>query len=259
MLTLRRLAAGIAAAAALAVVATAVPALADPPTGSSGKGVVPASYDVVGVGANTDDNLFNQLTADYDKAIPAGKHSASRPSFYSFNAQKPGSTSTAPTSIVTKAGCKAITRPNGSTAGLKALDANTADGAGKSCIDFARSSSGRSATSPKPAAGGVLYVALAEDAVTYATRDTHATKTVPATYAPASLTLAQLKAIFLCTDTNWKQVGGANQPIRAYLPQTGSGTLSFWLKALGITASPSRRTRACRGSSTARTRSLSTR
>ncbi len=45
----RKLTAGIAAAAAVAVVA-------DPPVGSHNKAVVPASYDVVGVGANTDAN-----------------------------------------------------------------------------------------------------------------------------------------------------------------------------------------------------------
>ena len=59
--------------------------------------------------------------------------------------------------------------------------------------------------------------------MTYATRDTGATKTAPATYAPKSLNLAQLKAIFLCTDTNWKQVGGPNEPIKAYLPQVRVG------------------------------------
>jgi hypothetical protein len=36
------------------------------------------------------------------------------------------------------------------------------------------------------------------------------------------------------------QVGGtAGEPIKAYLPQPGSGTLSFWLKTLGITAAGS--------------------
>jgi ABC-type phosphate transport system substrate-binding protein len=231
---LRKVAAGIAAATAAAVVATAAPALADPPAGSTGKEVVPASYDVVGVGANTDEGLFNQLSIDYNKTIPASKHSANHPYFYSFNATVPGSTSTAPTKIVPKVGCAAITRPNGSSAGLKALDMNTFDGkTSHYCIDFARSSSGRSATAPKPASGGVTYVALAEDAVTYATRDTGST------YAPKNLTAAQLKNIFLCNYTNWKQVGGPNQPIKAYLPQTGSGTLSFWLKALNITAAGS--------------------
>jgi ABC-type phosphate transport system substrate-binding protein len=231
---LRRLTAGVAIAAAVAIVAAAAPALADP-ISSSGKAVVPASYDIVGVGADTDQFLFDQLSVDYNKTIPAKEHSAAHPWFFNWDATKPGSTSTAVTKIVAKAGCAAITRPNGGNAGLKALDANTLDGTtGHYCIDFARTSSGRSSTSPAPGVGGVLYVALAEDAVTYATRDTGATKKIPASYAPKSLTLTQLKGIFLCTDTNWKQVGGANQPIKAYLPQAGAATTTFWLKKLGI-------------------------
>jgi len=237
---LRTLTAGIAAAAAIAVVASAaVPALADPPA-SGGKQIVPKIYDIVSVGANTDENLFNALSGSYDATIPAKKHNAAHPYVYTWNATKPGSTSTAKTTIVPKAGCKTITRPNGSSAGLTALEETQVVTVGKtaySCINFARTSSGRSSTSPSPKPGGVGYVALAEDAVTYATRDKGATKTVPDTYAPKSLTLAQLKAIFLCTDTTWGQVGGTkNQPIKAYLPQPGSGTLSFWLKTLGITA-----------------------
>jgi ABC-type phosphate transport system substrate-binding protein len=237
---LRTLTVGIAAAAAIAVVASAaVPALADPPT-SGGKQIVPKIYDLVSVGANTDENLFNALSGAYDATIPAKDHSPSRPYLYTWNATKPGSTSTAKVTIVPKAGCKTITRPNGSSAGLTALEesqAVTYKGVSYPCVDFARSSSGRSSTSPAEKVGGVGYVALAEDAVTYATRDTGATKTVPATYAPKSLTLAQLKAIFLCTDTTWGEVGGtAGKAIKAYLPQAGSGTLSFFLKVLGITA-----------------------
>jgi ABC-type phosphate transport system substrate-binding protein len=240
---LRTLTAGIAAAAAIAVVASAaVPALADPPT-SGGKQIVPKIYDIVSVGSNTDENLFNALSASYDATIPAKDHSAKHPYLYTWNATKPGSTSTAKTTIVTKAGFKAITRPNGSGAGLTALDESQAivsKGVTYYAVDFARSSSGRSSTAPAPKPGGDGYVALAEDAVTYATRDTGATKTVPATYAPKSLTLAQLKAIFECTDTTWGEVGAtgaaATQPIKAYLPQPGSGTLSFWLKVLGLTA-----------------------
>jgi ABC-type phosphate transport system substrate-binding protein len=80
----------------------------------------------------------------------------------------------------------------------------------------------------------VSYVALATDAVTYATRDIGGTKKVPDTYAPKTLNLAQLKKIFLCSVHNWDQVGGGNAPIKAYLPQTGSGTYSFFVKKLGI-------------------------
>jgi ABC-type phosphate transport system substrate-binding protein len=233
---LRTLAAGIATAAATAVVATAVPALADPPL-VHGKAVVPTAYDIVGVGSNTDDNLFNQLTAGYDATIPAGKHSASHPYIYSWNALPLGVTVANPKyKIAPKAGCVSVARPNGSGAGLKALDLNTRDGkTGHYCIDFARSSSSRSSAAPKPGVGGVSYVALATDAVTYATRDTGGTKKVPDTYAPKSLTIAQLKKIFLCSVRNWDQVGGADAPINAYLPQTSSGTYSFWIKTLGIT------------------------
>jgi ABC-type phosphate transport system substrate-binding protein len=232
MLKLRTLAAGIAATAAVAMVAsTAVPALADPP----GE-IHPAAFAIVGVGSNTDENLFNALTGSYDATI--AHPSAAHPHVYSFNATLPGSTSTAIQHIEPKIGCSATTvRPNGSGAGLKALDQNVKDGkTGYYCLDFDRSSSSRSSTSPAPGKGGVSYVALATDAVTYAARDTGATKTVPATYAPKNLTLAQLRAIYLCQDTNWKQVGGPNEPIKAYLPQTSSGTYSFWIKKLGITA-----------------------
>jgi ABC-type phosphate transport system substrate-binding protein len=234
MLKLRTLAAGIAATAAVAMVATAaVPALADPP----GE-IHPAAFAIVGVGANTDENLFNALTGSYDATI--AHPSAAHPHVYSFNATLPGSTSTAIQHIEPKIGCSATTvRPNGSGAGLKALDQNTKDGkTGDYCLDFSRSSSGRSSTSPAPGMGGVSYVALATDAVTYATRDTGATKTVPATYAPKSLTLAQLRAIYTCKDLNWSQggLGGPNQPIKAYLPQISSGTYSFFIKKLGITS-----------------------
>jgi ABC-type phosphate transport system substrate-binding protein len=235
---LRQLTAGIAIAATAAIItATAAtpPALADP-VNSSGKAVTPQSYDIVSVGADTDEYLFDQLSALYDASIPAKDHNAKHPYLYSWDATKPGSTSTAKTTIVPKAGCGAITRPNGGNAGLTALDDNEVDGkSGHYCIDFARTSSGRSSTAPAPGKGGVAYVALAEDAVTYATRDTGATKTVPATYAPKSLTAAQLKDIFLCTDTNWDQVGGRDAQIKAYLPPASAATTTFWLKALKIT------------------------
>jgi PBP superfamily domain len=50
---------------------------------------------------------------------------------------------------------------------------------------------------------------------------------------PASLTLAQLKSIYLCKITNWAKVGGRSAPIEPFLPQTSSGTRAFWLTALG--------------------------
>src|ERR1700692_4393344 len=82
---LRKLAAGIAVAAAAAVVASAVPALADPPT-AGGKHIVPGTVDVVSVGANTDENLFNALSADWNKTVTAKKHGTAHPYIYSWNA-----------------------------------------------------------------------------------------------------------------------------------------------------------------------------
>ncbi len=230
---LKQLTAGIVVASAAVLAATTVPALADP-VNSSGKAVVPASYDIVSVGADTDQYLFDQLSLDYDSTIPAKLHSAAHPYVYSWDAE--GSAK-----IVTKKGCASIVRPNGGNAGLKALDNNTPDGKSASCIDFARTSSSRSSTAPPKAPGGVAFVALATDAVTYATRDVvPAGQKGPKTYAPPNLTLAQLKNIYLCKDTTWGQVGGTKgQAIKAYLPQAGAATTTFFLKALGITTAGS--------------------
>ena len=71
-------------------------------------------------------------------------------------------------------------------------------------------------------------MALAGDAVTWSHPAVN-------TAAPATLTPAQLAAIYTCADTNWNQVGGSNQAIVPFLPQTGSGTLSFFLAAIGVT------------------------
>jgi ABC-type phosphate transport system substrate-binding protein len=229
MSRLRQLAAGLSIAAAAVIAVSAVPASADP-INLAGKPVVPQSFDIVGVGSDTTQFLFDQLSVDYNKTIPAKQHNVNHPYFYSWDAIKPGTTSSAPTTIKTKAGCLTITRPNGGNAGLKALDLNAPDGkTGHFCIDYARTASARSSTAPKFGPGGVVFVAFAEDALTYATRAT-------GSFAPKSLTTAQLKNIYLCNFTNWSQVGGPNQPIKAYLPQAGASTTTAWLKDLKIDA-----------------------
>jgi ABC-type phosphate transport system substrate-binding protein len=227
MRKLTKLLTGAAVAAIAASFAAAVPAHADP-VGPGGKSFTPQAYDIVGVGSNTTEYLFDQFSVDYNSTVKV--HNASHPYLGSWDAVLPGATTNAPTDITPKKGCKAIVRPNGSSAGLKALDGNAKDGKDW-CIDFARSSSGRSATSPKAGPGGVWYVALAEDAVTYATRD----KASGGTNAPSSLSIKDLIGIYDCTITNWKQVGGKSAPIDAFIPQSGSGTRSFWLKQLGLT------------------------
>jgi ABC-type phosphate transport system substrate-binding protein len=207
-----------AAAIATAAVLSAGPAMADPP-----KGVTPKATDIVGTGSDTIQYLLDQLSTDYNK----GK-AASAPHLYSWDA-------TPTANIQEKAGsasCKRP-RPDGSSAGISELEANVKDGS-HFCVDYARSSRSRASTDPACSSGGVCFIYLAGDAVTWAARSAAA----GGTDAPASLTLAQLKNIYLCKTTNWKQVGGKSATIKAFLPQTASGTRSFFLTALGGGTTP---------------------
>src|SRR5262249_59627569 len=97
-----------------------------------------------------------------------------------------------------------------------ALPTQTAPTQGPPSLDSAGSSRARHPPAPPFASGGIAFITLAGDAVTYATQAT--------TNAPANLTTAQLTAIYTCAVNNWNQVGGSNAPIKALIPQTGSGT-----------------------------------
>jgi ABC-type phosphate transport system substrate-binding protein len=117
--------------------------------------------------------------------------------------------------------------PNGSSAGISALVADT-----KGCIDSARSSRGRNTSDP----ANLDFFAWAIDGVSWAHVSTGG-------HAPINLNQSQLQGIYLCTNsgkpqfTNWNQVGGSTAPIIRYLPQTGSGTLSFFeTKVLGLSS-----------------------
>jgi ABC-type phosphate transport system substrate-binding protein len=146
-------------------------------------------------------------------------------------------TGTANETITTKAknakdtSCQ-LSRPDGSSAGITALNANQTDtneasGQTVYCIDFARSSRAPNTTSTDDA-----FYAIAQDAITWSVPKVKG-ETNP---QPASLTLAQLEDIYTCTDTNWNEVGGSDAPIGVVIPQTGSGTRSSFLGDLGITA-----------------------
>ena len=227
---MRKLITASAAAAVLAVVAAssafaAGPAQAGPvgtarhdPTG----GTVPREGDVVGVGADTDAFLLDQFSHDYNAS-----HAGSAHLLYSWDALNPKTGGT--DNIVTKAKCSAIPRPDGASAGITAFDANAKTSDGKAfCIDYARSARGRSASDPPKGPGGILFVELAKDAISYATQST--------TNAPGNLTTAQLAAIYNCADTNWNQVGGKNAPIHAFLPNPSlSGMAKSFLVIIGVT------------------------
>jgi len=206
-------------------VTTASAAPNDPP-----KGITPQSFDIVGVGSDTITPIMDQLSVNYNATVKT--HNSKHPWLFSWDAVPPGSTSSAPTKITPKAGCPVLTRPNGSTAGWKALAGNTLDGkTGHFCFDFSRSSGARNPAAPKAGPGGLLWVTFAKDAITWSTRN----KAHGGSNAPASLTKAQLVGIFTCKTTNWNQVGGKAGKIKVYLPQPGSGTLATWEKFMGIT------------------------
>lgn len=213
MRILTKLAAG-AAAAATAVAVAAAPALADPP-----KGVTPKPGDVVGVGSDTIQNVMDQFSHDFNASHSTG------PKLYSWDATNP-KTGAIHDLIATKSGCAKIQRPDGSTEGITALVTENATTSGHPCMDFARSSRDRAPTDPPFAKGGIAFVTMAGDAVTYSTQ--------AVTNAPANLTTAQLTAIYLCKVTNWNQVGGKSGTIKAFLPQTGSGTRAFFQTAIGV-------------------------
>jgi phosphate transport system substrate-binding protein len=127
--------------------------------------------------------------------------------------------------------------PNGSSAGVSALTADT-----QGCVDAARSSRDRRSSDP----ANLEFYAFAKDGLSWAKYPSTCPggDAGPAGCAPANLTQAQLKGIYICDQpgglpkfTNWAQVGGDNEPIRRYLPQTGSGTLSFFeTRILGLSS-----------------------
>ncbi len=225
MRTLMKLMSGAAVAATVAALAV-VPAMADPIT-NAGKAVTPRATDIVGVGSDTIQNVLDQFSVDYNNP--------SRPRHRTCTAGTPLNPSTGLTdNIKAKAGCAVAPRPNGSSAGILAATggplALSANGKTKDkkhfCTDFARSSRARATGDPANGPGGVSFVPLAKDAVTYATN--------PVSNAPKNLTTADLTAIYNCTVRNWKALGGKSGTINAQLPQTSSGTRKFFLTAIGV-------------------------
>jgi ABC-type phosphate transport system substrate-binding protein len=219
MRALRTVIAGAAAGAALLTLA-ASPALADPPAG-----VTPRYYDVVSVGSDTTQYLFDQLSVAYNNAHKV--HNPSHPWIYSWDATNPKTGATGDT-IRTKAGARPLARPNGSNAGITVLEANAKTTRGTFSVDFARSSRARKPTDPVLGPGGIAFVKLAKDAVTYSTQ--------AKSNAPTDLTTAQLSAIYQCTARTWNQVGGkSHATIRPFLPPSSSGTRTFFLGAINVT------------------------
>lgn len=227
----KTLAAVLAAGIAATTLAAAPAAQADP--SQYHPKFVPSATDIVGVGSDTTQFLVADLAdgtyVDQGRKVKAKKFyngyntgkKAGR--IASFDAFKPGTKITGDT-IVLRAGQRGIARPDGSGAGIKALqNSPRLAGTTHDVIDFARSS-----RAPKDGEQNLAFLKFAVDSVTWA-------RNGAAKGNATNLSQAQLKGIFNCSITNWKQVGGANLPIRPMVPQNGSGTRSFFLSKLGIT------------------------
>src|SRR5262245_50595185 len=172
------------------------------------------------VGPGTLRHRFEQVTA-----APNGGESDPATHLWSWEALNPLGGPIGDQIQVKGGRCATIARPNGSSAGVTALTGSQKV-SGTNCVSFARSSRARATTVPPFAAGGIAFVNLAGDAVTWSAQAT--------TNAPATLTAAQLAGIYNCTTTNRNQVGGKTAPIHAFIPQNGSGTRSFFLGAIGV-------------------------
>jgi ABC-type phosphate transport system substrate-binding protein len=125
--------------------------------------------------------------------------------------------------IQTKPGGPTFLRPSGSGNGVTALRASITGAAwnGKTItgqVDIARSSSG--AGSNANSDGKLAYIPFGRDAVSYIYKG--------GTAAWANLTAAQLKQIYEGTLTSIDGVA-----VNPRLPQSGSGTRSFFLTAIG--------------------------
>ena len=113
--------------------------------------------------------------------------------------------------------------PNGSSAGRRFLvDQRIAD-PDAACLDIARSSSTPGIAGETSSA---QYYAFALDAITWATQSS---------YAPATLTAAQIDGIYACQFNNWNQVGGSDMPIQRLMANAGSGSRAFFMSTFGIT------------------------
>ncbi|MFF4748715.1 substrate-binding domain-containing protein [Streptomyces sp. NPDC002514] len=189
----RAFAGAVVGAAALGLTVMAPVASADP---------APGVYRVLaGVGSDTTEDVVNGLGNDIDGGSLVASYDA-----------------TGSAKIKTRAtGCE-IDRPNGSSNGITAL--NTAIDNKTGCLDFARSSRGVAT-----AGTDLTWIPFASDKLTVATR-------ADGPLANLNVSTADLRAIYACTKTT-VTVGGVDRPVTPLIPQSGSGTRSFFLTQIG--------------------------
>ncbi|MBP2320931.1 hypothetical protein JOF56_001316 [Kibdelosporangium banguiense] len=194
--------AAVTIGAAAAVVGLAAGnAVADP-------GSTPLRGDIVGVGSDTTQGLVQALADGYNAA-----HARPENWVASWDAFGEG----LPTTIAVKENSNpaTFTRPNGSSAGITALinDGDEHD------IDFARSSRW---VGTNPAEANYRFLQFARDGLTYATATT--------SNVPATKTTLELNDIYS------RNIGNCVPLVKPYIPQNGSGTRTFFLASIGLSA-----------------------
>ena len=198
----------VGAGACLAALSLITPSALADPTGN------PTTRILAGGGSDTTQDVMNALAN-----VPAsglriiGSYDASGSATIDTKIDVAGSTCV-------------INRPVGSGNGVLALRDERAAAATanrRPCLDFARSSADLS-DDARFNGSGFTFVPFARDAVSFATRADSA--------IPPSLTTAQLKAIYECT-----AAGTISNPptILPLIPQSGSGTRTFFLQSIGVT------------------------
>ena len=125
----------------------------------------PPENAAIGLGAQTQQSLIDQFSGDYNTTLK----STTATHLYNWDAINPVNGQEGDT-ITVKTKCSSFARPNGSSAGITQLATFQKTSDGKYyCDNWANSSRPRGSSDPPFAAGGVAFVSLAGDAVTWAT------------------------------------------------------------------------------------------
>ena len=180
-----------------------------------------------GVGSDTTQDVVNGLATQVT-------------SIGSYDAVDPA-TQAAGGTIKTKSGGPSFTRPNGSGAGRNALSASYGGLAGNNFtynnvniqgqVDFARSSGG-----PSGSGTALTYIPFAQDAVTYAVNEaSDFPRDIQLGSSSDSTSRFTLYNIYHCTVRSFTNADGDDVTITPLIPQSGSGTRSFWLSQVGLT------------------------
>ncbi len=162
------------------------------------------AVDLIGVGSDTTQVVVRAVANNYNGTSPTSK-------IVSYSATGGGTLDLPDAS--------SINRPVGSGAGKNLLHGAT----NNTNIDFARSSSAQSTAETQD---GLTSFPFAVDTLIMVKSGT------VASHAPASLTIAQIVSIYKGSVTNWNQIGGTAGVIKPLIPQSGSGTLSFFTAQL---------------------------